>query len=64
MLVGTLDVLQSAMKLAKEHKLDHVQAMNEAFSNEIGFGSTDFLSIEVLAELHSIGLMLHHKINR
>jgi hypothetical protein len=64
MLGATQDVLNSALNLTKEYGMDHKRAMNEAFSNEIGFGSTDLLSIEVLEELHALGLMLHHKINR
>lgn len=64
MMLATKQVLDRALMLRKEHKLEPKLALDEAYSDEIGFGSTDMLSASVLEDLHNLGLMLHHTIKR
>lgn len=64
MLTATQDVLNRALKLSKEFGYGPAVAVAEAFSDEIGFGSTDMLSSKVLDELHTLGLLLEFKIIR
>lgn len=62
MLQVTKAVIDKAIRIAAQYGMNSSSAMDEAFSDELGFGSTDMLTREVLKELHSIGLMLHHNI--
>lgn len=64
MLKGTQDVLNKAMTLRNDHGHSLTEAINESFSDEFGFGSTDNLTYDVLCELHLLGLLLTHKIER
>lgn len=60
----TKEILEKSVKLVKTYGLDPKRAMDEAYSDELGFGSTDMLTASVLDELHMLGLMLHHTIKR
>lgn len=64
MLKGTQDVLNKAMNLRNDHGLSLAEAINEAFSDEFGFGSTDNLTYDVLCELQLLGFLLSHTIKR
>lgn len=64
MLATTQNILNKAIKLAKEFNLLPADALNEAFSDELGFGSNDLFTMTVVDELHTIGLLLNHKIIR
>lgn len=61
LLGGTKDVFNRAMGMTH---LKPEQRIHAAFGEEFGFGSTDCLTAMILDQLHSLGLLLDHKIIR
>lgn len=63
MMLITRQLLEKAMKAA-ESRGTFEEAVLKTYDAMLGWSSTDRLSEDVLAELHRLGFMHHHKIDR